>query len=115
MAQINLTFETILQLPLSKKAHNIFKIYFQVRELKEKETRQLSRKSKRYLEKLAVMCTSFMSENDGPYNEDIELENIVDLIDFFKKRIYAVFESGSDLNARQRIFKQPITHFKTLR
>ena len=61
------------------------------------------------------MCTSFMSENDGPYNEDIELENIVDLIDFFKKRVDAVVESGSDLNASQRIFKQPITHFKTLR
>lgn len=99
-----------MKLPLSLNS-----FFLQVKELKEKETRQLSRRSKRYLEKLDVMCSSFMSEEDGPYKEDIELENVVDLIDFFKKRVDAVVESGSDLNASQRIFKQPITHFKTLR
>lgn len=56
-----------------------------------------------------------MSEKDGPYKEDIDLENVMDLIDFFEKRIDAAVERGSDLNARQKIFKQPITNFKTLR
>ena len=99
-----------MKLPLSLNS-----FFLQVKELKEKETRQLSRRSKRYLEKLDVMCSSFMSEEDGPYKEDIDLENVMDLIDFFEKRIDAAVERGSDLNARQKIFKQPITNFKTLR
>ena len=56
-----------------------------------------------------------MSEKDGPYNKHIELENVMDLIEFFKKRIDAVVERGSDLNVRQKIFKQPTTHFQALR
>ena len=75
----------------------------------------LVRRSKRYLRKVKEMFSSFMSERDGPYQDDIELENVMDLINIFKKRIDAVVKKGSELNNRQKIFKQPITNFRTLR
>ena len=75
----------------------------------------LFRRSKRYLGKVKEMLSSFMSETDGPYQDDIELENVMDLINLFKRRIDAVVKKGSDLNNKQKIFKQPITNFRTLR
>ena len=85
-----------------------------MRYLKEKETQQLSRKLNRYIEKLDIMGSSFLSDTNGPYNKNITLEEVSDLIINLKKQINGVVISGSCLNMRQQIFKQPITHFKTL-
>ena len=60
------------------------------------------------------MCSSFLSDSNGPYNKNITLEEVSHLIINLKKQINSLVISGSYLNMRQRIFKQPIIHFKTL-
>lgn len=94
---------------------HIFYRELQVRRLKDKETCQLSSRANRYLEKLEITFASFMSSEEGPYMKNIDLEQVLLLIEKFERKMETVTDRGNDLNRRQKVFKQPIAHFHTLR
>ncbi len=89
-------------------------IEHQLRHLKDREIRQLESRVHRYEEKLDLMMAAFMGVQ-GPYKESIELEQVAELIVRFQRQIELIAAKGNELNKTQKVFKQPITDFNTLR
>ena len=82
--------------------------------LKKHETRRLAHRAIHFVNKLGRILKAFLGE-DGPYQRNIELEQIAEILLVSQRKLEDVTEKGNELNARQTIFKEPITDFKVLR